>query len=216
MIDYLDSSFFIFLDSIFLQSDYGSFFDVFTNGREALGNADPVVKGVIPSLFAVAMIGVMLNFFNSAIRKKVVDHTKLVHMMKETQTWKKQRMIALKSKEQAKILELNRNSKYMNKISLEIMQMNMKPIIFTIIPAILIIYFVLPHLFAYTVALSPISLNVFPGNFFHLTCTAQQVANLTSICHQENALFLWAWYFLSSISFSGIIMKFTKSSWGIN
>jgi uncharacterized membrane protein (DUF106 family) len=26
---------------------------------------------------------------------------------------------------------------------------------------------------------------------------------------------LWAWYFLSSISFSGIIMKLTKTSMGI-
>jgi uncharacterized membrane protein (DUF106 family) len=33
---------------------------------------------------------------------------------------------------------------------------------------------------------------------------------------KENALYLWAWYFLSSISFSGIIMKLTKTSMNLN
>ena len=30
-------------------------------------------------------------------------------------------------------------------------------------------------------------------------------------CGEENALYLWAWYFLSSIAFSGLIMKLTKT-----
>ena len=80
---------------------------------------------------------------------------------------------------------------------------------------ILIFYFVLPVLFSYTVALSPIPLNVIPGDFFELTCTAKSVAEVDGVCEQENAIFLWAWYFLSSIAFSGIIMKLTKTSMGM-
>jgi uncharacterized membrane protein (DUF106 family) len=71
----------------------------------------------------------------------------------------------------------------------------------------------LPQLFAHTVALSPISLNIIPGDFFQLTCTAAQALEEGHVCFgKENALYLWAWYFLSSISFSGIIMKLTKTS----
>jgi uncharacterized membrane protein (DUF106 family) len=80
----------------------------------------------------------------------------------------------------------------------------------------MIFYFVLPTLFSYTVAVSPIPLNVIPADFFQLTCTAEKVADPENVCEQENALYLWAWYFLSSIAFSGIIMKITKTSMGLS
>jgi len=216
MIENLDGAFFtLFLNSISLQGDNGGIFEIFTSGRTALGSGDPLVKGVIPTLFAVAGFGIMLNFLNSTIRKKVVDQGKLRRIMKETKGWQKERMSAMKSKNQSKIMELNKKSSYMNRMSMEMMQMNMKSMLFTFVPMILIFYFVLPHLFTYTVALSPISLNIFPGNFFHLTCTGEQVIDTTNVCTKENAIFLWAWYFLSSISFSGIIMKLTKTSMGV-
>jgi len=217
MIEFFDTNFlFLFLDSIFLQADNGGIFAVFSNGRGSLGSDDPIVTGLIPTLFAVTGFGIMLNFFNSVIRRKVVDQTKLNRIMKETKTWQKERMSAFRSKDQEKILELNKKSSYMNRMSMEMMQMNMKPMIFTFIPLILIFYFVLPELFTYTVALSPVSLNILPGNFFHLTCTAEQASDPANVCTHENALYLWAWYFLSSISFSGIIMKVTKTSIGLS
>ena len=199
-------SFFHNLDSMLLQ------FDFLGANRGALGSDDPIVKGVAPTLFAVAGFGILLNLFNSAVRKKMVDQTKLKRIMKETRAFQKERMAAMKAQDQPKINELNKKSSYMNKMSMEMMQMNMRPMMITFVPLILIFYFVLPHLFAHTVALSPIPLNIFPGNFFQLTCTAEQVADTANPCTQENALFLWAWYFLSSIAFSGIIMKLTKTS----
>ncbi|MCA9812847.1 MAG: DUF106 domain-containing protein [Nitrosarchaeum sp.] len=203
----MDLSFiFLYLDSFFLQ------FDFFSGQRGALGSDDPIVKGLILSMFAVSGFGIMLNFFNSAVRKKMVDQTKLKRIMKETRSFQKERMAAMRSKDQDKINELNKKSAYMNKMSMEMMQMNMRPMMVTFVPLILIFYLVLPHLFSYTVAISPIPLNVIPGDFFQLTCTAEQAANPEHVCTQENALFLWAWYFLSSIAFSGIIMKITKTS----
>ena len=82
----------------------------------------------------------------------------------------------------------------------------------TFVPLILIFYLVLPQLFSYTVALSPIPLNVIPGEWFQLTCNADQAVDPEHVCTEDNAIFLWAWYFLSSIAFSGIIMKLTKTS----
>lgn len=121
-------------------------------------------------------------------------------------------MAAMRAKDTAKTAELNKKSSYMNKMSMEMMQMNMRPMMITFVPLILIFYFVLPQLFSYTVAISPIPLNVIPGDLFQLTCTAEQAADPEHVCTTENALFLWAWYFLSSIAFSGIIMKLTKTS----
>ncbi|MFQ5496982.1 MAG: EMC3/TMCO1 family protein [Nitrosopumilus sp.] len=211
MIENIDFGFFMFfIDNLYLQGDGGIF--GFIGNRGALGSEDPIVKGVIPTLFAVSAFGIVLNLFNSAVRKKMVDQSKLKRITKETRAYQKERMTAMRAKDQEKINELSKKSAYMNKMSMEMMQMNMRPMMFTFVPLILIFYLVLPHLFSYTVALSPISLNIFPGNFFHLTCTAAQAADPNNVCTQENELYLWAWYFLSSISFSGIIMKLTKTS----
>jgi uncharacterized membrane protein (DUF106 family) len=204
----------LFLDTIFLQED-GGIFGFMENARGGLGSDDPMIKGAIPALFAVSGFGVILNFFNAAVRKKMVDQVKLKRIMKETKAWQKERMSAMRSKDQAKTDQLNKKSSYMNKMSMEMMQMNMRPMMITFVPLILIFYLVLPVLFSYTVALSPIPLNVIPGDFFQLTCTAEQALDVDHVCEDENALYLWAWYFLSSIAFSGIIMKLTKTTMGV-
>ena len=199
----------LFMDSIFLQlPDF-----LGGEGRMALGSEDPIVKGLIASMFAVTGFGIMLNIFNSAVRKKMVDSVKLKRIMKETRAWQKERMSAMRSKDAARTAELNKKSSYMNKMSMEMMQMNMRPMMITFVPLILIFYLVLPQLFSYTVALSPIPLNVIPGDMFQLTCSAAQALDTEHVCFgRENGLFLWAWYFLSSIAFSGMIMKLTKTS----
>lgn len=213
MIEILDYNFIMFfLDNMFLQGNDGGIFSFMSQGRQALGSDDPIVKGIILSLFGVTGFGIILNIFNSLVRKKMVDQDKLKRIMKETKEWQKERMSAMRAKDQAKIAELGKKSSYMNKMSMEMMQMNMRPMMITFVPLILIFYLVLPQLFSYTVAISPIPLNVIPGDFFQLTCTAAQAADPEHVCQEENALFLWAWYFLSSIAFSGIIMKLTKTS----
>ena len=201
----------LFIDSALLQlPDF-----LGGEGRMALGAEpeDAWVKGLILTMFGVTGFGILLNVFNSAVRRKMVDQTKLKRIMKETKAWQKERMSAMRSKDTARSAELNKKSSYMNKMSMEMMQMNMRPMMITFVPLILIFYLVLPVLFSYTVAISPIPLNVIPGDMFQLTCTAEQALDTTHICFgKENHLMLWAWYFLSSIAFSGIIMRITKTS----
>ena len=198
-----------FLDSVFLQGD------LFGIREGPLGSADPIIKGILPSVFGILGISIMLNLFNAGVRKKLIDRVKLNRIMKETRGWQKERMAAFRSKDQEKIASLNKKSAYMNKMSMEMMQMNMRPMMITIIPLLLIFYFVLPQLFSFTVALSPVPLNVIPGDFFQLTCTAEQVADTEHVCETENAIYFWAWYFLTSIAFSGMIMKLTKTTMDI-
>jgi len=202
----------LFIESIYLQwNPFGGE----EGGRMMLGSDDPIIQGLILSMFAVSGFGILLNLFNAGVRKKMVDQVKLKRIMKETRAFQKERMKAMRAKDQAKIAELNKKSKYMNKMSMEMMQMNMRPMMITFVPLILIFYLVLPQLFSYTVAMSPIPLNVIPGDFFQLTCTAELAADPENVCFgKENSLFLWAWYFLSSIAFSGMIMKLTKTTMG--
>jgi uncharacterized membrane protein (DUF106 family) len=200
---------FNFLNSIFLQIPGLS--------SGPLGSANPLVKGMIGSALGIVGIAIGLNLFNAVIKRRIVDHSKLKRLMKETRAWQKERMAAFRAKDQEKIDALNKKSAYMNKMNMELMQMNMRPMMYTFVPLILIFYFVLPHLFAYTVAISPLSLNFMPGTFFQLTCTAAKVAesqlpNHPAVCHHVNEMYFWAWYFLCSISFSGIIMRLTKTT----
>jgi len=199
------------LDIIYLQGDIFGF-------REGpLGSSDPLIKGMLLSVFAVIGLSILLNLFNAGIRKKLVDSVKLKRIMKETKGWQKERMAAFRSKDQKKIAELSKKSQYMNKMQMEMMQMNMRPMMITIIPLLLIFYFLMPTLFSYTVAISPIPLNVIPVDFFQLTCTVEKMAQdaaagMGPYCNAENEIYLWAWYFLTAIAFSGIIMKVTKTS----
>ena len=200
-----------FLQSIFLQED-GGFLGFLGGDRGTFGSDDPIIVGMIASAFVVAGFGIMLNLMNSAIRKKMVDMVKWRRIMKETRAFNKERMDAYRSHDKARIDQVNKKSSYMNKLNMEMMQMNLRPMMITFVPLILIFYFVLPYLFSYTVAVSPVPLNVIPGDLFQLTCTAEQAADPEHVCQTENAVFLWAWYFLSSIAFSGIIMKITKTT----
>ena len=193
-----------FIDAVFLQMDF------FGMREGPLGSDDPMVKGVLASMFAVAGFGILLNLLNSGIRKKMVDQVKWRRITKEVRAWQKERMAAFRSKDNERIASLNKKSAYMNKMNMEMMQMNLRPMMITIIPLMLIFYFVLPELFSHTVAVSPIPLNVIPGDWFELTCTALKVEE-TTYCQEEHGIYLWAWYFLSSIAFSGIIMKLTKT-----
>ena len=193
-----------FIDVLFLQMDF------FGMREGPLGTDDPMVKGVIASMFAVAGFGILLNLLNSGIRRKMVDQVKWRRITKEVRAWQKERMAAFRSKDNERIASLNKKSAYMNKMNMEMMQMNIRPMMITIIPLMLIFYFVLPTMFSYTVAVSPIPLNVIPGDWFELTCTALKVEE-TTYCQEEHGIYLWAWYFLSSIAFSGIIMKLTKT-----
>ncbi len=198
----------LFIDVIHLQLP-----DFLGGEKQALGSDDPIIQGLVVSMFVVSGFGILLNLFNSAVRKKMVDQVKLKRIMKETKGWQKERMAAMRAKDQAKIAELGKKSSYMNKMSMEMMQMNMRPMMITFVPLILIFYLVLPALFTYTVAISPVSLNVIPGDMFQLTCTTEQALDAEHVCFgKENALYLWAWYFLSSIAFSGMIMRLTKTS----
>ena len=179
-----------FIDVVFLQGDFLGIH------QGPLGSADPIVKGIIPSMFGIVGFAILLNLFNSGIRKKMVDQVKLKRIMKETRAWQKERMAAFRAKDEKRIAEINKKSSYMNKMNMEMMQMNMRPMMITFVPLILIFYFVLPPLFSYTVAISPIPLNVIPGDFFQLTCTAAQATDSADVCPKENALYFWAWYFL--------------------
>jgi len=80
-----------FIDAVFLQMDF------FGMREGPLGSDDPMVKGIIASMFAVAGFGILLNLLNSGIRRKMVDQVKWRRITKEVRAWQKERMAAFRS-----------------------------------------------------------------------------------------------------------------------
>ncbi len=77
-------------------------------GRMMLGSDDPIIQGLILSMFCVSGFGILLNLFNAGVRKKMIDQVKLKRIMKETRAYQKERMRAMRAKDQAKINELSK------------------------------------------------------------------------------------------------------------
>ena len=89
----------LFIESIYLQwNPFGGE----EGGRMMLGSDDPIIQGLILSMFAVSGFGIVLNLFNAGVRKKMVDQVKLKRIMKETRAYQKERMKAMRSKDLTK------------------------------------------------------------------------------------------------------------------
>lgn len=244
------------------------------------GAVHPYVANMISASILVAIIAIALQFMYAGLRRKMTDLGKMRRIMKETTEWRKAYMDAIKKREQDKIEKLKKKQEYVNKMQMEMMQMNFKPMMAFMIPMLIIWWAVLPAVFGNTVAVSPMSLNIL-GDWIPITCTTgmieQDVEEITSEletkvndlratgigtrgdqvialandakeltangnylgardkileaynvlnsglssdekvpdriprCAAENEIFLWAWYAITSIAFSSIIMKVTKT-----
>ena len=52
--------------------------------RGPLGSTNPIVKGMIPSVFGIMLIAIGLNLFNAMIKRKMVDQNKVKKLLKDT------------------------------------------------------------------------------------------------------------------------------------
>jgi len=243
------------------------------------GAVHPYVTNMVNAAFLITGIAIALQFFYALLRRKMTDLGKMKRIMKETTEWRKEYMDAIKKQDKERIEKLKKKQQYVNKMQMEMMQMNFKPMMAFMIPMLIIWWAVLPQVFGNTVAVSPTSLNIL-GDLIPITCTKEMikedVTNITAEletkvnelkptssgvsgdqvlalaneakelvengsyfdarekllqayqtlnndleqpvperiprCTAENEIFLWAWYAIASIAFSGMIMKATKTS----
>lgn len=242
------------------------------------GAVHPYVTSMISAAFLITGIAIALQFLYAVMRRKLTDLGKMKRIMKETTEWRKEYMDALKKQDKDKIEKMKKKQQYVNKLQMEMMQMNFRPMIAFMIPMLIIWWAILPQVFGNTVAVSPISLNLV-GDLIPITCTKQMIQHdVDSIsadlekkvnemkstgpsvsgdqvlalaneaktlvqegkyfdareklleayetlnedletdlperiprCNGENEIFLWAWYAITSMAFSGMIMKATKT-----
>src|ERR671939_1387863 len=174
----------------------------------------PIFHDMFTAMIVAAVIAIGLNFAMAILRKKTTDIEKMNRVMKETNEWRKQYTDAIRKKDKARVEELKKKQAYVNKMSMEMQQQQMRPMLIYMIPSFMLWIFVFPAIFGQTVALSPIEIP-------WIMCNEQNVHRDTQLdekgepkgaCSVRGEVYLWGWFLITSFAFSGIISKVTRTA----
>jgi len=174
----------------------------------------PIFPDLFSAMIVAALISIGLNFAFAILRKKTTDIDRLSKVMKETNEWRKEYTDAIRKQDKVRISELKKKQAYVNKMSLEMQQQQMRPMMLYMIPSFMLWILVFPTIFGQTVALSPLHIP-------YLMCTDENVKKDTvldengqpkGVCNIPGEVFLWGWFLITSLGTSGIIAKITKTS----
>ncbi|MFC1752298.1 EMC3/TMCO1 family protein [Thermoproteota archaeon] len=162
---------------------------------------EPLVAFVFsePPLATVLIAGLALfvNLISSLVRKRFTDIEKTKRVQKEVREFNSELRKAMMSKDKVKEEQLKKKQKKMNEMQMKMMTQNMKTSMYFMLP-FFGVWWILIGAFGYEtiMAFSPITLPLL---------TSSPSLGLTSSVELN---FFW-WYFISSISFNGIITKIT-------
>jgi uncharacterized membrane protein (DUF106 family) len=174
----------------------------------------PIFPNLFTAMIVASLIAIGLNFVFSMLRKKTTDIEKMSKVMKETTEWRKQYTDAIKKQDKVRVAELKKKQAYVNKMTMEMQQQQMRPMLIYMAPSFMVWIFVFPAIFGQTVALSPIEIP-------WIMCNEQNVKTDTQIdengepkgsCSISGEVYLWGWFLITSFAFSGIISKVTRTS----
>jgi uncharacterized membrane protein (DUF106 family) len=174
----------------------------------------PLFPDMLTAMIAAALIAIGMNIAFALLRKKTTDIEKMNKVMKETNEWRKQYTDAIKKRDKARIEELKKKQAYVNKMSMEMQQQQMRPMLIYMAPSFMLWIFVFPAIFGQTVAISPIEIP-------WIMCGEQNVKTDTQLdekgdpkgaCSVRGEVYLWGWFLITSFAFSGIISKVTRTA----
>ena len=116
----------------------------------------PIFHDMFTAMIVAALIAIGLNFAMAMLRKKTTDIEKMNKVMKETNLWRKQYTDAVKKRDKVAIEELKKKQAYVNKMTMEMQQQQMRPMLIYMMPSLLLWIFIFPTIFGGTTAVSPI------------------------------------------------------------
>jgi uncharacterized membrane protein (DUF106 family) len=175
---------------------------------------NPIFPDMVSGLVVAAIIAIAMNFAMALLRKRTTDIEKMNRVMKETNEWRKQYTDAIRKRDKVRVEELKKKQASVNKMTMEMQQQQMRPMLIYMMPSLLVWILVFPAIFGSTIGLSPIEIP-------WITCSPENVqldqemdadGQPKGACSIPGELFLWGWFLISSFAFSGIISKVTKTS----
>src|ERR671939_1922924 len=116
----------------------------------------PIFPDLITATITAMMISVGMNIAFAMLRKKTTDIEKMNRVMKETNEWRKQYTDAIKKQDKARIEELKKKQAYVNKMTMEMQQQQMRPMLIYMMPSFMLWIFVFPTIFGAIAAISPV------------------------------------------------------------
>jgi uncharacterized membrane protein (DUF106 family) len=174
----------------------------------------PIFPDMVSAMIVSALIAIGMNYAFAMLRKRTTDMGKMTKVMKETSEWRKQYTDAIKKQDKVRVEELKKKQAYVNKMTMEMQQQQMRPMLIYMMPSFLIWIFVFPSIFGATTALSPIQIPFIMCSDENVKLD-QQVDNSgqpKGACSVPGEVFLWGWFLITSFAFSGIIAKITGTS----
>src|SRR6266487_1142050 len=173
----------------------------------------PLFPDMFTAMIVVALISIGMNFAMAMLRKRTTDIGKMNRVMKETNEWRKQYTDAIKKKDKPHIEELRKRQAYVNKMSMEMQQQQMRPMLIYMLPSFMLWIFVFPTIFGATTALSPIHIPFIMCGDENVKTDSQllKTGEHKGSCLIPGQVFLWGWFLITSFAFSGIISKVTKT-----
>jgi uncharacterized membrane protein (DUF106 family) len=175
---------------------------------------NPIFPDMVSAMIVSALIAIGMNYAFAMLRRKTTDIGKMTKVMKETSEWRKQYTDAIRKQDKVRVEELKKKQAYVNKMTMEMQQQQMRPMLIYMMPSFLIWIFVFPSIFGATTALSPIHIPFIMCSEENVKLD-QQVDNSgqpKGACSVPGEVFLWGWFLITSFAFSGIISKITGTS----
>ncbi|CAN5329449.1 hypothetical protein BH18THE2_BH18THE2_08350 [soil metagenome] len=174
----------------------------------------PLFPDMLSAMIVSALIAIGMNYAFALLRKKTTDVGKMSKVMKETNEWRKQYTEAIKKQDKPRIEELKKKQKYVNKMTMEMQQQQMRPMLIYMMPSFLLWIFVFPSIFGATTAVSPIHIPMIMCSEENVNIDQQVDASgqPKGACSVPGEVFLWGWFLITSFAFSGIISKITGTS----
>ncbi len=144
----------------------------------------------------IAGLALMVNLISSLVRKRFTDIEKTKRIQKEVKEFNSELRKAMMSKDKEKETKLKKRQKKMNEMQMKMMTQNLRTSMYFMLP-FFGVWWILIGAFGYEtiMAHSPLAIPLLASNPF-------------GIIYSVELNFFW-WYFISSISFNGIISKIT-------
>lgn len=174
----------------------------------------PLFPDMVSAMIVSALIAIGMNYAFAILRKKTTDVGKMAKVMKETNEWRKQYTEAIKKQDKVRVEELKKKQAYVNKMTMEMQQQQMRPMLIYMMPSFLIWIFVFPSIFGATTAVSPIHIPWIMCSEENVKVDQQvdESGQPKGACSVKGEVFLWGWFLITSFAFSGIISKITGTS----
>jgi uncharacterized membrane protein (DUF106 family) len=174
----------------------------------------PLFPDMVSAMIVSALISIGMNYAFALLRKRTTDINKMSRVMKETNEWRKQYTEAIRKQDKIRVEELNKKQAYVNKMTMEMQQQQMRPMLIYLMPSFLLWIFVFPSVFGATTAISPIQIPWLMCSVDNVKLDQQvdQAGQAKGACSVPGEVFLWGWFLITSFAFSGIISKITGTS----